>query len=81
MMGKMSVFGVLDVASGKVRGFRLKGEPAFSTEESRLSFTGIYAQDQFIYALYLGKTEGELDPERSKTFLYKLDWDGHILKK
>lgn len=80
VMGKMPVFCVLDVASGKVRGFRLKGEPAFSTEESRLFFTGICSQE-FIYALYLGKTEGELDPERSKTFLYKLDWDGHILKK
>lgn len=81
VMGKMPVFGFIDIASGKVRGFRLNGEPAFSTSENRLYFTGICARDQFIYALYLGTTEGELDPERSKTFLYKLDWDGHILKK
>lgn len=81
VMGKMPIFGFLDIASGKFKGYRLKGEPAFSTNENRLFFTGICATGEFIYALYLGNTDSELDPDRSKTFLYKLDWEGHILKK
>jgi len=80
-MGTMPVFGYLDIPSGKVKGFRLKGEPPFSMTENRQFFTGICAQGHFIYALYLGNANSELAADRSKTKLYKLDWEGHILNK
>lgn len=80
VMGTMPVFAFLDIPSGKVKGFRLNGAPTFSTDENRSFFAGVCAQDQFVYALYFGKTGSELSREAS-TILYKLDWDGHILKK
>lgn len=81
VMGTMPVFGILDILSGKVRGFRLKDAPAFFTKENRLFFSGVCAQDKYIYALYLGKTGSELMLETGRTILYKIDWNGHILKK
>ena len=80
-MGKMPVFGFLDISSGEVRGFRLKGEQPFSTKENRIYFTGVCARGQFIYALYVGKSRSELTPEACTTMLYKLDWAGHILNR
>ena len=75
-MGKMPVFAFLDIPSGKVRGFRLSGEPDFSTDENnnRVFFTGVSAREQSIYALY--QTPGYV-----KTILYKFDWKGKVQKK
>lgn len=75
VMGKMPVFAFLDVASGQARGFRLKGEPAFSVNSEQKFFVGACAQDKYIFALY------GLDVKNSKTKLYKLDWEGNILNK
>lgn len=80
-MGAMPVFGFLDIASGKAKGFRLKGKYDLSANESRIFFSDVCANDQFIYALYLGKRSSELSAEGSTTVLFKLDWNGHILKK
>ena len=80
VMGTMPVFGFLDIESGKVKGFRLKGAPTFSADENRTFFAGVCAQDRFVYALYFGKTGSELGREPVTT-LYKFDWSGHILKK
>lgn len=79
-MGTMPVFGFLDIASGIVKGFRFKGEPHFSVKENRLFFSGVCAQGQYVYSLYLGKTGNELRQD-ARTTLYKLDWEGHVLKK
>lgn len=81
VMGALPVFGFLDTASGETKGFRLKGDQPFSTEKARMYFTAVCAQDEFIYALYLGKLYEELTPESSTTVLYKLDWTGHVLNK
>lgn len=81
VMNSMPIYGFIDIQSGAVRGFRLKGEPAFSANESKLFFTGICAQDESIYAIYFGKDEKLFAPETGKTVLYKLDWNGHLLNR
>ena len=80
-MGGMPVLGFLDIPSGKVKGIRLKGEPPFSAKESRICFTGICAQDKYIYALYLGETQDSFSLDTSKTTLFIFDWDGQIRNK
>ena len=80
VMGKMPVFAFLDIASGQTRGFRLKGEPAFSADSQRQFFAAACAQGRFIYALYYGMSYDELD-RNGKTTLYKLDWEGNLLNK
>jgi hypothetical protein len=80
-MHSMPVLGFIDIRTGQVTGFRLKGEPAFSVKEPKLCFTGICAQDRYIYALYFGKANNDYNPETGKSVLYKIDWDGNVLKK
>ena len=80
-MNSMPVFGFLDISSGKVKGIRLKGEPAYSVKEPRICFSGICAQGEYIYALYSGELQSTYSPDTSKTSLYVLDWQGRILKK
>ena len=74
VMGRMPVFAFLDIASGQARGFRLKGEPAFTADIQQQFFTGVCTQDKFIYALYG-------PDEKNRTSLYKLDWEGKLLNK
>lgn len=80
-MNSMPVYGFLDIQTGKVTGFRIKGAPTFSADEPHQFFTGICAQGDFVYALYFGRPTSEHQPGTANTFLYKLDWDGRILKK
>lgn len=80
-MSGMPVLGFLDIPSGKVRGIRLKGEPAYSVKEPRICFSGICAQGEYIYALYAGETQSSYSPDSSKTALYVLDWEGRFLKE
>ena len=74
-MGKMPVFAFLDIASGQARGFRLKGEPAFSANSQQQFFQAVCAQGKYIYALYGS------DMKTARTKLYKLDWEGRLLNK
>lgn len=75
VMGKMPVFAFLDIASGQARGFRLKGEPAFSANSQQQFFQAVCAQGKYIYALY------GPDMKTARTKLYKLDWEGNLLNK
>lgn len=79
-MNTMPVYGFLDIRSGEVRGFRIKGAPAYSSEELNMCFTGICSQGRYLYALYFGKPSSQHQPGAG-TVLYKLDWDGRILGK
>lgn len=81
-MGAMPILGFLDIQSGKAKGFRLKGAPASFSKENRFFFSGVCAHDEVIFALYLGKTGVELESASGRTtMLYKIDWNGRILKK
>lgn len=75
VMGRMPVFAFLDVASGQAKGFRLKGEPVFSVNSKQDFFEGVCALDKYVFVLY------GPDERNFKTTLYKLDWEGNLLKK
>lgn len=79
-LSSMPVYGFLDIRTGKVKGFRIKGAPSFSATELQMCFTGICAQNDCIYALYFGRPAKEHMPGVN-TYLYKFDWNGRILGK
>ena len=79
-MNSMPVYGFLDIRTGKVKGFRIKGATPFSATDPYMFFTGICAQDDYVYALYFGRPTREHMPG-ANTLLYKMDWNGRILNK
>ena len=60
---------LLDLATGSVKIFRLKGKPAFSADIARTYYLSVQCDDRHIYALY---SDGQ-GPGKT---IHVFDWDG-----
>ncbi|MCM1177418.1 MAG: TolB-like 6-bladed beta-propeller domain-containing protein [Clostridium sp.] len=72
---------IMDIASGKTDGFRIKGARRFSPENKIWCFSSVASDDEFIYALYYGKDGNGADYNSCPDILYIFDWDGEIAHK
>lgn len=80
-MSFMPVISVIDVNSGKARGFKIKGERDFSAQEPRSCFVDVQADDKYIYALYSGKAIDFEHGLELPDILFVMDWDGSMIGK
>jgi hypothetical protein len=76
---------ILDVETGQVVGFRMKGAPDFSIFEDEkdvynIYYIGVQADDDYIYALYWGKESwGRFDVPYVNT-IHVFDWNGNFVQ-
>lgn len=73
-------FNIMDVRTGKVVGYRLNEGTDFSVFEGRQDikwyFGNVQANDNYIYASYLGKKQWE-----DVKIIYVFDWNGKLVRK
>lgn len=79
-MAYMPVYGILDISSGDLDVFRIKGCRRFSPKERYKHFASIETDDCCIYALYQGTYINEHMLEVANELLV-MDWQGRILHK
>ena len=73
------VYGLLDLDTGMVKGFRLDHEPGSRKDKYVVCFSDVCTNGQYIFALYYGcPMEDALD---SSSFLMVIDWNGALIKK
>ena len=75
-MSYMSVYGILDIESGKLDVFRVKRSRRFSATDRYRHFASLAADDSFIYALYRDGISREA--LEAYSLLYVIDWQGKI---
>lgn len=76
---------IIDLETGDVKGFRIKGTPDFSIFEKEITnvkknYTNIEANDKYIYALYRGTKMNESGND-IQSQLHVYDWDGNLRHK
>lgn len=73
------VYGILDLDSGEVRGFRLSKEPCSRRDKSVATFSDVCTDGKNIYALYFaGFPIANVSPTEPTT-LFVFNWEGEIL--
>ena len=77
---------ILDLESGELKCFRIKGSPAVSTSKSIVYYTDICCDANRIYALYSAINNEEYarsNGDYSKIFsqIHIFDWDGNLVDK
>lgn len=80
-MSFMPVISVIDVKSGKAKGYKIKGERDFSNQEPRSCFVDIQADEKYIYALYSGKAIDFEHGLELPDILFVIDWNGNMIRK
>jgi hypothetical protein len=87
-MRRLAQINIIDVNSGKVTAYRLKGSPDFSIfktnmRNSKVYYTRIQCDDNFIYALYLGE-QFDITPSSKSLnphIIHIFDWEGNMIQK
>ena len=77
---------IIDVKSGKVSGYLMKGHDdysIFSTDmrELHCCYRQVTSTDKYIFALWSGRKLNEDDYSRGYDEVHVFDWDGRMLKK
>lgn len=80
-MNFMPVISVIDLVSGKACGYKIKGERDFSIQEPASCFVDVQADDEYIYALYSGKTIDFEHGLELPDYLFVIDWNGNMIGK
>ena len=80
-MSYMPVYCILDIESGKAKGFKVDGMQSFSPYENRWHFADAQADDNFVYVLYSGGLMFSPDGTDLPGCLYVMDWGGSIKLK
>lgn len=76
-MANMPQINIMEVATGKARGYKIKGHKGFTAKKPCKHFSAAQCDDEYIYALYSDK---ELETKDSD-ILYVFDWDGNVKRK
>ncbi len=72
------IYGLLNLESGDISGFRIEGEPGSRKEKYMASFSDLCTDGQYVFALYFGQPyETALETPSS---LLVFDWNGTLLK-
>lgn len=89
VMRKLPQINIIDSHTGEVVGYRVENEPGFSLLETNMEFmndyyTGMHADDDYIYASYWGKEQWN-DLQGNKVpdinIIHVLDWSGKLCYK
>lgn len=72
---------VLDLASGSLAYYRLKGLPRESTSRRIWYYASVCCDDNYIYALYNALDLHEPIPEDRKSMIHVFDWEGTLCGK
>lgn len=80
-MVRIPQINILDLRSGSMKGFRLKGRPRLNRKQAYLHFMSVSAYHDRIYALYSGDKEIDNQMPTSPSSLYVFDWEGNIHAK
>lgn len=76
---------IIDIESGIVKGFRLKGTSDFSVFEKNIAdlkynYTNLVSNNEFIYVLFKGIEFNKRNTE-APSIVYVYDWDGNLVRK
>lgn len=77
-MAAMPVVNIITLSDFKANGFKLDDKLGFSTESPVMHYIDVQADDEYIYALYLGS---DLSSSDYTTELHVFDWNGVFHKK
>lgn len=80
-MGYMPVYGILDLNTGKFKGFKIKGLKRFSTSVRNWHFCNLVSDNSYIYALYYGHDISDPSSERLNSTLFIFDWEGNMIER
>lgn len=72
---------ILDIDTGNVKGYSIKGAKEFTPKSRCLHFSSVRVDDEYIYALYYGGEIDGVDPDKTPDILYVFDWNGEIKAK
>ncbi len=77
---------VVDIKTGKIAGCRRKDtqdESGFSTnmESALFCYKSIASDNHYIYALWIGVSKNELQPDMESYTVHVFDWDGQFVQK
>lgn len=82
-MHMVAQINILDIETGELKGFRLKGTPGFDylkgdPKNFRNYYLKLTVDDRFIYAIYEDLPfYGHREEQRTNTIVHVFDWDGH----
>lgn len=65
---------MIDLSSGAIKGVRLKGLPSFSIDRPTRYYASVQCDEQYIYALYKGKSD-------RSAIVHLFDWEGQLLRQ
>ncbi len=81
IMSSVPQLNIVDIETFEVKGYKLDSKPT-QTDKPLVVFTNSTADNEYIYALYIGV---EMGPNFMKTdkssILYVFNWDGQVVKK
>ena len=86
-MWHMAQINILDLKTGKLKGFRIKGTPDFNylegdPEHFRTYYQRLSVDNQYIYALYEDRLSySNQEAKRTNTIIHVYDWDGNPVCK
>lgn len=80
-MVRIPQINILDLSSGSMKGFRLKGRPRLNRKKAFLHFLSASSYQDRVYALYSGEQEIDFQPPKSSSSLYVFDWEGTVHAK
>lgn len=86
-MHQVAQINILDVITGELEGFRLKGTPGFDylkgdPENFRTYYWKLNVDDRYIYAIYEDvPSYGSHEKDRTNTVIHVFDWDGNPVCK
>jgi hypothetical protein len=86
-MGYLCQINIIDLATGRVTGHRIKNTPDFSVFYSgriniKQYYRRIQADDNYIYALYFGEVTDSRSSEKNYAhIIHVFDWNGNPVKK
>jgi hypothetical protein len=85
-MSILNQINILDIETGRVKGFRMNHTPDFGDiidrrHEMKLHYSAITADTRYIYALYVGKETDIKEGFPDGQFIHVFDWDGNFKRK
>ena len=85
-MAVLHQINILDVKTGMLKGFRMNHTPSFRNitgrqQEIKFHYLAITADQQYIYALYVGETTNNKSGFPNGRFIHIFDWNGAFVRK
>jgi len=86
VMPRLFQINIIDLNTQEITGYRMRGSPDFSIfksdmSDSRYYYTRVQADDQYIYALFVGDKISDKESFSKVDEVHVFDWNGNFVKK